>query len=547
MGGYVLTLPAAALDSHEFEQLAEQGRVQLDAGRYEEAAETLRAALQLWRGPVFSDIGVGPILQVTAVRLDEARKSSLEQRIEAEIALGRHHELISELTGLVTQQPTHEGFQSKLILTLYRAGRRSDALQVYQRARAALTSELGLEPSPELQRLHRAVLLADASLDAPSGPPAQICLPRAGPPSHLPPDVAPLAGQDKALGQVQRVLRVPRQSAPHVVLVYGKPGSGKSAFCVHAAHTLRANYPDGQLFVELTDSTGAPLDISAALSHCLHAASIPDDHVSGSLEERTRLFRSWTANRRILMVLDDAISTDQLLSLLPTGPGCAALVACRRQLPGPSIASTIVLEPLRFCDAEAMLTELLGHQRMANDPEAIRELVQLCEGLPLALRTAATKLLLRPHWSIRRMIDRIRPDPHRPHAVSAPELGMHTSVRRTYQLMSPAVSATFRVIAAQQVQPATAVTVARALGVDVHDAEELLDDLVEFQLADVECSADGHDDAFRYHVSPMLRACTEHLNEIWPPAGPDRHGRAELWGVSPASLRRVDLLTSPNH
>ncbi|MGH3898222.1 MAG: BTAD domain-containing putative transcriptional regulator [Pseudonocardiaceae bacterium] len=526
MGRYVLTLPSAALDSREFEQLAAQGRAHLDAGRHEEAVDTLRAALGLWRGPVFSDIGAGPVLQIIAVRLDEVRKSSLEQRIEAEMTLGRHHELISELTGLVAQQPTHEAFQAKLILALYRAGRRSDALQVYQRARAALTSELGLEPSSELQRLHRAVLHADTGLDSSSGPPAQVRVARAGPPpSDLPPDVSPFVGRKEALAQVRRLLQVPCQSAaPNVVVVYGKPGSGKSAFCVHAAHALRASYPDGQLFIELVDATGARVDTSTALGYCLRAARIPDDHVPVSLDERTRLFRSWTANRRMLMVLDDATSADQLLSLLPTGSGCAALVACRRRLPGPSIASTVCLKPLLACDAEAMLTEMLGRQRIAGDPAAAQELVQVCEGLHLALHTAATKLLLRPHWPIRRMIDRIRPDRHRPHMVSAKELGMHTSVRRTYQLMPPAVRATFRVAAAL-VQPTTAVAVRRALGVDVCYAEELLEELVEFELAEVERGGDKLGETFRYQVTPLVRASAAHLDGTKDTAAPGWHGK----------------------
>jgi tetratricopeptide (TPR) repeat protein len=533
-------LPSAALDCREFERLAEQGRSQLGAGRYEEAVDTFRAALQLWRGPVFVDIGTGPILQATAVQLDEARKRCLEQRIEAEMALGRHHELISELTGLVAQQPTHEGFQAKLILALYRAGRRSDALQVFQRARASLANELGLEPSAELQRLHRAVLLADTDLDAPSAPVTQGCAARAGPPSHLPLNISPLVGRNKALSQARRALEGPRESAPHVVMVYGRPGSGKTAFCVHVAHSLRANYPDGHLFVPLLDATGARVDTSAALAYYLRAAGIPEEHIPVSLEERTRLFRSWTANRRVLVVLDDATSAEQVLALLPTGSGCAALTACRRRLPGPSAASTICLEPLSVCDAEAMLADMLGHQRTAGDPTALRELAQVCEGSQLALRTAASKLLLRPHWPIRRMIERIRPDRHRPYLVAAKELGIHTSVNRTYQAMPPSVRATFRVAAALEAQPVTAMTVGRALGVDVCDAEELLERLVEFQLAEVERGEDRVEGSFQYQIPPLLRASAAHLDGVQGrgSARVARQTRPHLWPAGLLSLNK---------
>ena len=160
-GGYMLSLGPDALDSLQFERLAQRGRAQLEAGRVAEAAETLRAALALWRGAALVDVNPGPILQVEVLRLEETRNSTLEARIEADLQLGRHHELLSELVRIVAQQPTHEGFQGKLMLALYRAGRRSGALHAYQQARRALVKELGVEPSSELQRLHHIILAGE--------------------------------------------------------------------------------------------------------------------------------------------------------------------------------------------------------------------------------------------------------------------------------------------------------------------------------------------------------------------------------------------------
>lgn len=170
-GGYMLSLAPEALDSLRFEQLVAQGRAALESGRTEAAARILREALALWRGPALVDVTPGPILQVEVLRLEEMSKSALELRIEADLLLGRHHELLSELVGLSARQPTHEGFQAKLMLALYRAGRRSEALGVYQGARKALVAELGVDPSGDLQRLHRAILEGDPSLSD-SGPPA---------------------------------------------------------------------------------------------------------------------------------------------------------------------------------------------------------------------------------------------------------------------------------------------------------------------------------------------------------------------------------------
>jgi DNA-binding SARP family transcriptional activator len=160
-GGYMLSLDSEALDCLRFERLAQQGRLELESGGVAEAANTLSRALRLWRGPALVDVSPGPILQMDMLRLEEIRNSTLEARIDADLQLGHHHMVLSELVGLVAQHPTHEGFQAKLMLALYRAGRRSGALHAYQHARDALVSELGVEPSTELQRLHRAILAGE--------------------------------------------------------------------------------------------------------------------------------------------------------------------------------------------------------------------------------------------------------------------------------------------------------------------------------------------------------------------------------------------------
>ena len=167
VGGYMLTLDQDALDARVFEKLAQRGRAQLAAGEVEEAARTLREALQLWRGPAMVDINPGPVLLSEALRLEEIRKSVLDLRIEADLRLGRHHELLAELIKLVAAQPTHEGFQAKLMVALYRAGRRSEALQTYQQARQCLVNELGVDPSGTLQRLHQAILTGELETTAP--------------------------------------------------------------------------------------------------------------------------------------------------------------------------------------------------------------------------------------------------------------------------------------------------------------------------------------------------------------------------------------------
>ena len=165
-GGYMLNLGPDALDSQRFEQLARRGRLQLEAGAAQSAAQTLREALDMWHGPALADVTPGPVLRVEMLRLEEIRRITAEARIDAELQLGHHHQVLSELIELVAKQPTHEGLQGRLMLAMYRVGLRCNALRAYQQARRSLVDELGVEPSAELQRLHQAILGSEPLLDA---------------------------------------------------------------------------------------------------------------------------------------------------------------------------------------------------------------------------------------------------------------------------------------------------------------------------------------------------------------------------------------------
>ena len=166
--GYRLALAADQLDAERFERLLVTGRELLAAGDAQGAADVLREALGLWRGPPLSDFTYEPFAASEIARLDELRLTALEARIEADLALGRHHELVSELEGLTRQYPLREGLRVQLMLALYRSGRQADALDGYKHARAVLDTELGLDPSRELQELEQAILRHDPELDAPA-------------------------------------------------------------------------------------------------------------------------------------------------------------------------------------------------------------------------------------------------------------------------------------------------------------------------------------------------------------------------------------------
>jgi len=166
-GGYVINTDPGTIDVFRFEQLARQGRAALARSENELATRTLREALALWRGEAFVDIRTGPMLQGHLVRLEEARLAALEYRIEADMRMGRHHELLPELAYLTAQHNLHESLHAQLMVALYRSGRRSEALDVFRRMRTRLIDQIGLEPSLRMQQVQRAILAADPILDCP--------------------------------------------------------------------------------------------------------------------------------------------------------------------------------------------------------------------------------------------------------------------------------------------------------------------------------------------------------------------------------------------
>ncbi|MEU0478267.1 BTAD domain-containing putative transcriptional regulator [Streptosporangium sp. NPDC006013] len=413
-GGYLLDVDPDQVDAHRFERLVSAGRRARDAGRIAEAADELRAALALWRGPALAGIDSGPLRLAYAVPLEELRLTALEERVELDLALGRGAELTGELRALVAAYPLRERAWGQLMLALNQAGRRPEALSAYQEARRLLVDELGLEPGAELREAHERVLAKDAS-------------PRAVP-NEMPPDVVDFAGRERVLDWIRGAVPTAGSAPVHLVL-HGPAGAGKSAMAIHAATAL--DFPDGRLYASLRARTPG-----AVLEDLLRSLGCPQGAVPTEPAERARLYRSMVSGRRLLVVLDDAVDEAQVRPLLPTGPGCLTLVTSRSPLLGLEAARACELDVFDPGESVAMLARVVGEQRVRAEPQAAARIAALCGGLPLALRIAGSRLARRPDWTLKHLAGRLEDERGRLDELSAGDLAVRSSLALGYHALS---------------------------------------------------------------------------------------------------------------
>jgi DNA-binding SARP family transcriptional activator/tetratricopeptide (TPR) repeat protein len=398
--GYLLRCRPELVDVHRFRALLDHARsLPDDAARGDEQrVAVLREAAGLWRGPALADVATDEVRDRLCHRLEEARLAAVEDRVSAELRLGRHAELVDELTGLVAEHPNRLRLVHDLVLALYRCGRTADALAACRAASRRLTEELGLDPGPQLHELELAVLRAEPALDPP--PPAVVTTSRPRFPAQLPPDVRHFTGREAQLA----ALPGPDPGGVPVALVTGTAGVGKTALAVHWAHLVRDRFPDGQLYVDLRGyDAGPPLRPIDALARFLPALGVPAEQIPGDEDTAVALYRSLLADRRMLVVLDNAGRAAQVRPLVPGTPGSLVLVTSRDRLAGLVAhdgAQRIALDVLTPPEATALLVRLLGAARVRAEPAAAADLAAACAHLPLALRIAAANLADRPRDSI---------------------------------------------------------------------------------------------------------------------------------------------------
>ncbi|MFD6589699.1 BTAD domain-containing putative transcriptional regulator [Streptomyces anulatus] len=475
---YVLRAPETLLDSQRFEELLMLAREQRGPA---DAVLMFKEALSLWQGPALSGAFAGPPLRVAAHSLEESRLATVEQLSRAYGALGEHHRAAALLTAETAAHPLRESLAAELMLALFRAGRQSEALDRFHRTRRLLADELGIDPGHELADAYALILRgAPGSTDAPSKsaeasaaavPPGSGGLSGGGGPSHVagggtdaaapaPPRPPFPAAPPSPAGEPHPVDLLPRTprgfhgraaelaalsrsaagEAP-VCLVTGPAGVGKTALALQWAHRNPALFPDGRLFADLRgfSAAGEPALIDV-LREFLLALGVSPRRVPESVPAAAALFRSLTARRRLLVVLDNARDSATVRTLLPGGADCVTLVTSRHRLEGliaSDAARPVPLDTLETDDGTALLAGVLGEERVLAEPVAARRLSELCGGLPLALRVTAARLAGRPHWTLAALAGELADERGRLAYLDVDDTGVAAALRLTVQQLPP--------------------------------------------------------------------------------------------------------------
>jgi DNA-binding SARP family transcriptional activator len=510
--GYSLQVESAAVDLRVFHAQVARSHTLVKEGRTAEAAELLRSAVGLWRGPCLSGIN-SEALRTKALRIDEDRLAAVETYLDLELSLGRHHQLVGEIGRLIDEHPLRERLRGQYMLALYRSGRQAEALEAYRAGRALLIEELGLEPGEQIRLLETAILAGDPELRVdpePLGPVPAVQRPeppsyRADRPHQLPAATADYVGGE-SLVEIARTALVggDTRRTTGVLVIVGKPGVGKSATATHLAHRLgHEHFPDGQLYCDLRGMGADQATANEVLGRFLRALGIPGPMTPESTDERAEMYRTILATRRILVVLDDAAAEGQIAPLLPGGGSCAVIVTSRARLTGLPGTHRLELDIPTVDQALELLRRVVGAGRVAREPDAAAMLVRTVGCLPLALRIVGARLAARPHWSLASMVQRLADERSRLDELAHGEMTVRASLSLTYDGMPRTDRALLRLLSLAQ-GPTLPSWLAGALLDNARpQPSDLMELLVDVQMLDVVgVEATGE---FRYRFHEIIR------------------------------------------
>ena len=537
-GRYALGLSGSVTDVSAFRELTARA----STAELPERIAALGSALALWRGRPLEDLDPGVPDQATVAQLDRERVAAAVGYARAVLAAGDPERAVPVIGPLTERYPMDEPLLGAWIETLAGCGRQADALAAYDGLRRRLDEHLGVTPGQEVRDVHLRVLRQETA------PRAHVTAPERRP-DEVPAPVADFTGRAAQVEALTGVLRGDGRDGPVVAAIAGMGGAGKSALARHVAHQMREDFPDGRLYADLRGSEPDPAAAEEILGRFLRALGVGGSSVPDGPGERAALYRTVLADRRILVVLDNAADEGQVAPLLPgagsagtaAGTGCRVIVTSRARLTALPGARQVELDVLDDGPARDLLAGIAGAGRLSAEPRAAEDLLRLCGGLPLALRIAGAKLAARPHWRLAdlttRLRDRRRLDELAHHGLSVRATldvscdGLPGAARRLYGLLGqldvpdvpawvPAVllapdaprAAGPGPIPPQSTGPSTA-PVPAGVDLDRSTAEDAIEQLVDARL--VEAVRPGGDDV-RYTFHDLVR---EHARE---------HGVAEI-------------------
>jgi DNA-binding SARP family transcriptional activator/tetratricopeptide (TPR) repeat protein len=503
--GYSLRLQPGAIDTDVFHQHVDNARQSRLTGDLDEAIQSFNSALALWHGTPFSGVP-GPFAAAERMRVTDMYWAAVEEHAETTIAAGRHTDVASDLVGRIHEQPLRERLCGLLMLALYRSGRQAEALAVFQDARRLLVQELGIEPGPDLQRLHHQILTSDAVLQTPILVRSTATSMRPALPRQLPAGVGHFVNRTDELRRLSTLMDTAARSAgtAPISMINGAAGIGKTALAVHFGHQVADEFGDGQLYVNLRGyAPEPPVSPTEALGGFLRALGVDPLRIPNEVDEQAALYRSLLAGTRTLVVLDNARSAQQVRPLLPASPSCLALVTSRHPLTGlvaTDDADVLDLDVLGTHDAVTLLTRIIGERRVHADPKAAIDLAHLCAHLPLALRITAANLATHPQLTIAEMATRVIEN-----RLSALQVDddPHTAVRAAFDLsyatLGPEPQRLFRYLGLAPGPDMSLQAAAALTGDTVGHTRQLLDSLAAAHL--IEEHTPG-----RYLFHDLLRA-----------------------------------------
>ncbi|RNF77901.1 AfsR family transcriptional regulator [Streptomyces botrytidirepellens] len=543
-GGYRLMVVPDSVDLLRHRDLAHRARQAADGGQLDAALELFTDALALWRGPVATGVPEQVRSHPVFGGLDREHLDTVAEAADVALRCARADRVVALLRQGVALDPLNEPLHARLVLALAASGHRAQALAVYDAIHARLAEDLDVPPGPELRAAHRQVT-GPAARDTTPG----AARPPWVRPAQLPADLAVFAGRHAELTQLLGLLAgteeptgtgqptgagqpartrqtggtgqptgsgqstgpgqptgrrqagatgqpttgqptgSPETRAATVVMISGMAGVGKSALAVHWAHRIADRFPDGQLYLNLRgfDPGGPPTQPAEAVAGMLHALGVPPQHLPTGLDAQAALYRSLLADRRVLVLLDNARDHDQVRPLLPGSPGCLALVTSRSQLPGLVASDGAVPVPLHLPpvdDARASLVRRIGPERAAAEPRAVADIIELCGRLPLALAIVAARAALHPGFPLAAVAAELR----RTHgsldafADTGSAIDARAAFSWSYDALTPESARAFRLLALHPGPDLTAAAAASLTGLPLRRTRTLLAELTRAHL-----------------------------------------------------------------